>query len=335
MSKKDVEVVELNKRNFKGQSYSQLIVQVKGSLINRNIVNCLRRISYKDIPTYALNEQSIDIEFNNTIFNNDYMRLRLAQLPLFDINNDINFLPRKFWENVDYADIKREKFFEDKLNYELYLSAHNDTASNQNITTDALKFYKDGSQIDSPYKNIDPILLIQLKPAQTFKMRGRAVLGVGERADMWAAASNFYYSETKNDSFKVTIESQGQMDEYEILVKACEIAKKKLADIEELIKDKFKGMKLEKNKLVEIILSNEDCTIGNVINDGLQDNPDIVYSGAPEPDRLIKEVIIKFISRNDKVLDPLYDTIKMKIAHFDKLQKEITKVGKKYLNLSL
>lgn len=328
----NIEIIELSKRPHKDYLYSQLILQIKGQSINETVVNCLRRISYRNIPTYAFCDQSINIEFNDSIYNNDYMRLRLTQLPVFDIDNKIEFLPNKYWENVDYSDNKREKHPDDKKTIEIFINAHNDTAMNTNVTSDSIKYYIDGEKTDNKLAKIKPLLIIQLKPNQTFKAKAKAVLGVGEGGDQWAAASNCYYDKTDENSYKFMIESQGQMDEYEILVKACRIAQKKLQDISQLVSDSYKGTKIQKGKLIELVLTREDNTIGNVINDGLQNHSQVTYSGVSKPDLLIKEIIIKMISTSSDPLSPFFDVIKEKTELFVLLEKQFTKLGKKYIN---
>ena len=331
MSESNIEIVELYKRNFDKHDFSKLIIQMKGPSINNFIVNCLRRIAFKNVPTYAICENSISIEFNDSIFNNDYMRLRLAQLPLFDISNDIDFLQRKYWYEVDYSDNRREKNSLDDKHIELYLSAHNDTASDIDVSSDLIKYYKDGNKLDDPLAKIHPILIVQLRPNQTFKMKARAVLGVGERSDIWSSISTAYYEEINDNNFKFTIESQGQFDEYVILIKSCRIAKKKLEDIQKLVEENFKHHKIKKNELIEIILTNEDHTIGNIINNGLQSHPDIIYSGLSKPDLLIEEIIIKLTSNSEVPLKPLFDVIKNSTKIFDNIEKQLTKIGKKYI----
>lgn len=331
MSESNLEIIELYKRNFDKQDFSKLILQMRGSSVNNFVVNCLRRTAFKNIPTYAICEESITIEFNDSVFNNDYMRLRLAQLPLFNISNDIEFLQRKYWHEVDYSDNKRDKNPDDDKHIELYLNAHNDTASNIDVFSNSIKYYKDGNKIDDLLSKIDPVLIVQLRPNQTFKMKARAVLGVGERSDIWSSVSTMFYEEVKNDNFKLTIESQGQFDEYVILIKSCKIIKKKLEDIKKLVEENFKHHKIKKDELIEIVLTNEDHTVGNIINNGLQSHPKIIYSGLSKPDLLIEEIIIKLNSIDELPLKPFFDVIKENVHIFDIIEKQLTKVGKKYI----
>ena len=51
---------------------------------------------------------------NTSIFNNDYMRLRLAQLPILNTECDVIDLEPKFWQTIDYSDPKRERHEKEK-----------------------------------------------------------------------------------------------------------------------------------------------------------------------------------------------------------------------------
>jgi DNA-directed RNA polymerase subunit L len=330
--KKNINIKEVRKIPYNGYSYSQLVLQMDGDDIDNYTVNCLRRIAFNNIPTYALCSQSINIEFNDSIFNNDQMRLRLEQFPIFNVDNDILFLPTKYWKNIDYSDNKREKFPDDDKNIELYLSVHNDTTKNINVMSDDIKYYEDGEQIENKLAKIKPLLLVQLRPNQTFKAHAKAVLGIGERNDIWSSVSNFYFKQLNNHSYELFVESQGQIDEYSVLKKACQIAKKKLADIDQLINEKFKGSNIKKGDMIEITLTDEDHTIGNVINVGLQNHKDILFSGLAKPDLLIKEIKIKIRSNIDPPLKPLFEVIKDKIKVFDNIENIISSLGKKYIN---
>ena len=290
MANKSIEIIELSKRPYKGHTYSKLILQIRGTDAIPSTINGLRRAVYREVPTYALAPQAMTIEANDSVFNTDRMKLRLAQLPLFGLSNDITFLPRRFWYEVDYSDSKRDKHENDNINFEIYISAHNDTAINMDVTTDSVKFYHGGEQIQNIYKHIAPILIVQLKPNQAFKARCKAVLGIGERDDIWASASNCYYKEVGTRDYKFTMEGRGIMDEYEALIKSCCIIKKKLQDIKTTIGNEFKGSNYNTDKILEITLKNEDHTIGEIINEGIQNHPDILYAGISKRDLNIKEI---------------------------------------------
>lgn len=333
MVKDNIEIIQLKKLDYSGQQYSKLILQIKGDEINEYVVNALRRVAYNDIPTYALTDKSIDIEENTSIYDNDQMRLRISQIPIFNIKNKIVFLPRKYWENVDYSDIKREKMEGDNKKLELYLNVKNTTTKNMNVLSSSIKYYEDDNEIEDKFKKINPLLIIKLRPNESFKMRARAVLGIGENSDIWAGASNTYYDKIDENKFKFCMESQGQMDEYELLVKSCLIIKQKLKDVLKNITEEFNAKKYDAKKAIELELINEDHTIGNIVNNGLQEDEHIIFSGLKKTDMLIKNVIIKFKTSHKNPLFSFNRVIEKNLNLFDRLENKFRKLGGKYISI--
>ena len=332
MDKIDIKIIQLHKQPFEGLKASKLVLEFSGKTMNTSLVNSLRRLSYYYVPTYAFCEDSINIEQSISNFNPDMMRLRLAQFTYPNFKNKIVHLPEKYWKNVNYGNPNREKFPDDKDNIEMYINASNSTAETIDVTTNHVKFYENGEEViktDQKY----PCLIIKLRPNELFKCHARCVLGLGKRNDIWSAAGNTYYEQYDDDpnKFKFTIKSQGQMDEYEILHKSCSIMIKKLKDIKFFIGDKYKSTSVLQQKKVEIRLANEDHTLGNVINEYLQMNKNIAYSGLSKPDLLIDEVVIKILSMTNNPIKHVFETMDYLVEIYGVIQKEIQRLGSRYI----
>lgn len=313
---------ELLKREMKDFTSSRLILGIEGSDVSYAFINALRRTMIDDIPVYAFDPSTINIEFNDSVILTDALKLRLSNLPIFDIKNDIVFLSRKYWSHVDFTDPERPKHSDEK-NIELYINVHNDTLENQHYTTENVKMFIDGEQVKKAYKKTNPILLITLKPNQAFKAKLKAVLAVGELSNIYSGVSNCYY-EALNDSgnkFKLTIESQGQMDEYVLLNKACDILVKKLTDTLQNLENLLQ--KTDDDDLIEIKLINEDFTLGNLIVDNLQEHKDVTYAGAPKHDKLIKEIIIQYVTKSKNKIEPVKEVINKQIKLINSFKNQL------------
>ncbi|AYV78778.1 MAG: DNA directed RNA polymerase subunit L [Edafosvirus sp.] len=330
----DLTITQLEKKEFKDLISSKLVIQLTGKDANVVMANTLRRTSFDDIATYAFCNESINIEYNDTIFNSDYMRLRLSQIPIFNIENDVYFLPLKYWKKINYADPKREKHPDEKV-IQMYISSHNDTTEIMNVTTNHIKFYQDTMEIPNKYDSKYPILLVQLRPNETFKCQMKAVLGVGERNNIWAASSTAFYDELETNKINFTIESQGQMDEYEILVKACKIIQLKLETLKSDIQKKLTEGQIKPSQDIEIDFDGEDHTMGSLITYSLQDHPNITYAGVSKPDHLIKQIKIKMISTDDttSALDPFFEVLDHLKQIYGILENKIYQLGKKHIKL--
>ena len=62
---------------------SRLELDISGNNINHIIINTLRRITMSEIPIYVFNK--INIIDNTSIFNNNYIKLRIKNIPVMGI----------------------------------------------------------------------------------------------------------------------------------------------------------------------------------------------------------------------------------------------------------
>lgn len=322
----DIKIVQLLKKEFKGFQSGQLVLQFNGKSVNGPLINTLRRLAYEYVPTYAFCKSSIKIAENTSIFNNDYMRLRISQFTYPNFKHDVIHLPEKYWKNVDYSSTIREKFAGDKSTIEMNIKVTNNESENINVTTAHADFYENNIKVEKIDKNY-PSLIIQLRPGESFSMNATGALGVGMMNDIWAAAANCYYEMVDDDehNIKFTIESQGQLDEYEILKRSCLIVIKLFEEIKHDIGDNYMGVS---TKSLEIKLKNNDFTVGGVLNEFLQMNKNIVFSGLSKPDLLIKEVVLKIVSVEGNPTKYILETIDHVIKLFIEIEKQLGKLNK-------
>lgn len=326
----DISINKSQYRKHNGFTASKLILEFSGKDINAVILNTIRRVSFDDIPTYAF--AYVDIEHNDSVFNNDMMKIRLNQLPIFDVHSNIYYLHPIYWENVDYYDKNREKH-DKEIQIEAVVNYYNTKDEIFNVTTDNMSYYINGNQQKYANKNSnEPILLISLRPGETFKCHLKGCLGVGERSNIWAAAGQTYY-DVNEDSGKITFttESNGQMVEHDILIKACKLIKIKLKSIAQEIKNRVDTKEIMHNQVIFFELINEDHTIGNLINNCLQDHKDILFAGLSKPDHLIRAIKFKIssTSENTSPIKPFFESIEYLLNVFDHLEKQFLSLRKK------
>lgn len=283
---------------------SKLTLLFKGPLATPAVINTFRRIALEHIPTYTFNPENIKITNNKTIFDNDYMRLRLSQLIYPNIKNPIYTLDEKHTPLI----------------IELYINVSNTTNSNINITTNDVEFFIDGER-QTPFSKKYPFLLIQLRPGDEFKAHCKAELGIAYNvSDIFSSTRNSYYDVIKDDEILFSIESIGQYDEFDIMIKSCLIIKSKLLPIKKLLSDD------SDTKELKLVLDNQDHTIGNIINYYLQINKNVKFSGLSKPDLLLQQVVIKIIATTP-VIKIINNTI-------DKIIDDITDLEKQLLILA-
>ena len=321
----DIKIKEIKYQKHDDLLGSYLTLEFSGSDINTKFVNALRRVSMDDIPIYGFPAELINIEANTTIFNNDYMRLRLSQLPIFDVDSDLDYLERKY-ENagLNLNDINYVKYEKQKL-IEVYINSYNNTPENMNITTNDINYLEDGEPVEK-YSKKYPILLVQLRPNETFKAHMKAGLSNGMRSNIFAAASNCYYDD-EDGKILFTLESQGQINEYKILEKSCRYILKKLDDFKENFEEKLKQSKeYEKNSTLLFEFDNEDHTMGEILNTVFQDNPKVLFSGLSKMSPLERKIRIKIASEDStNPLEYMIESVQYLVNVYNQILKELKK----------
>lgn len=318
----DINIKEGEYHASNGLDAHWLTLLFSGKDFNIKIANTLRRVASVNVPIYALPPELINIDINTaTAFNNDYMRLRLSQLPVYGVDPEIFFLHEKYWNKINYADTKRDKHANEKV-IEYYINYHNNTQSVVSVTTNDLIINVDGNQIQ-PYSEKYPILLIKLRPNDKFKCHMRAALGVGEKNVIWNAARNCYYDEN-NETYEITIEGNDQFNEYELMIRSCKYLMKKLSDLKDFLNEMIASKQIIPEKKIHLKLDSEDHTLGELLNDHFQNHDDIAASGLSKPDYLIKSMLIKVtaVAKIDSPLNAMLETIDMlikKMSHIGKL----------------
>jgi DNA-directed RNA polymerase subunit L len=310
-SKIDINVKEL--KYIKAHKFisSKLVLDIDGKDMDFVISNTLRRIAYDDVPTYAF--VHVNIGHNNSKLNNDYMKIRLKQLPIYDISNEFDFVNPKYYQNVDYSAIDLERP-EGEQKIEFILTYHNNSNELINVTTNEGVYLIDGQKTPYPNRNPEePILIIQLHPNETFKCHLKAYIGIGEANNIWSGCviAHHEYEPSDRQKVKFTIESTGQISEYDLLIKCCKVALFKFNCIKSEIIDKINTKEISEGTTIYIQLANEDHTVGNLITHFLQEHNDIIFAGYSKPDQLIKSIFLKIACKNtlSSPINALFDVI--------------------------
>lgn len=325
----DIKIKQLHKQEFKDLKCSKLVVEFSGDTIHPSLVNSFRRMAMQDVPTYAFCDESIIIEMNTSKFDNDYMNLRLQQFTVPKIDVPVTILDDKYWKYVDYSDLNREKHQTDNNDINLVINTANLSNDTINVTTNDTKLYIDGvlsEKFDKKY----PLLIVKLLPNEVFKCTMKAVLGCGIRNNIWESAIS--YIEYDNiDKIKLTLESNGQMDEYNILHKCCEIMENKLKTLKERIDKNFNTPEITSQTYLKIVFDGESHTFGEVLNYFLQNNKNIGFSGVSKPDLLKDEIVIKIKSVSNNPLIPLFESMDYLVKVYEMIDVQIQKLGKNFI----
>jgi DNA-directed RNA polymerase subunit L len=262
----------------------------------------------EDIPSFAFNKDNIDITKNTSVYNNDYMRNRLENLPLIDVNfpldlDEYNIL-RKYIRGRKEFEEYSEKDTEDNEKYfTIYTNIVNNKDTYLNVTSDEIEFFNGTKKVKSFYKN--PLLVIRLKSGEEFEFSAKADKGIALNHSRYAVVGMCCYEMINENEFIFKLEPRGQLSISEILSRACKIIKYRL----ELIINKIKKIKFTSDNHGKIILNNEDHTFGNLIARGLQEHKGIEFAGYKLDHLLIRDVTIEYVINGGKSINEILNDV--------------------------
>ena len=333
----DITIEQMYYNKKKNHISSELALKFTGKDCNIKMLSTIRRVASNNVPTHAFNHANIQIEQNTCVaFNNDYMRLRLSQIPVFNLESKLSFLHNKYWKGVNYADTNREKHPDEK-NLKIYINSYNNSNEIKPITTKDIKCYLDNEQIEMFDINF-PILIVLLRPNDSFKAMMVASLGVGDEHSIYCACSNTWHTYEEDikengervfKSGELYIKSRGEQTEYKILNHACEYLLKKYDDLKLDIEHKINSKEITTEKELILTLDDEDFTIGEMLNFEMQEHKNILFCGLSKPDHQIKSIVFKIeTDGKKKPTDIIIETCDLIIKKIKQIQKSINKLIK-------
>ena len=332
-----INVKLINKEDDLGNS--RLEFKLAGSNINYIVANTIRRLTLSCIPIYAFNEFKFDK--NTSVFHNNYLKLRLRNMPVWGIDNTVEFVDTiketVVNEDKDYnyneeeddvvIDVDKQLNSSTLKQLTMYVTAKNKTNEITTVTTADAKFYCDEKQINTPYKVGIPI--VKLQPGQEIAFSAITQLGVEEKDTMFTPVCISVYKQVKEDEFDFVIESRGQITEARIIEVALINVERKLKNIIKLMNEKKSEESIKKIEMETdgmIVLFNEDNTMGNLISRGLQQHNSVEFAGYNLPHPLAKKVNIHYKLKSGASIKKVMEDV---VDYYIELFEEIGKIFSK------
>ena len=259
-----------------GKTDNKLHIEFSGKHVNYVLMNTLRRIALEYIPMYSFDPKNIEIAKNTSVYNNDIIRIRLSVFPIYELSNSKELISK-------LTEIQKDEYKEDSFQQlTMHFAVKNNTQDIINVTTDDCSFYMGDKKIDSIYKT--PLLIVKLKPGEEMNGSCRTSVGIGRQSAIYCPTQICCYEELDDNRFIFKIESDGQLDEKEILKRTCDVIIRKLNYVEEKLDD------VELDDEIDIMLEDEDHTMGNLITYYIQDHKNVSYAGYKQ-DHLLQRKI--------------------------------------------
>jgi DNA-directed RNA polymerase subunit L len=191
-------MIKINKIDFKILNQdnelgdSRLVFNMKGSNINYIVMNTIRRTILSDIPILAFTNFKIDK--NTSIFHNNYLKLRILHLPVWGIENTVNYINDKENKTSDNEEINFNNDNDelndiDNINYNNDDISDNDEKNynNEEINADSIEEINDDSNEDDNKKELSTIK--HLSMFVNYKNKSNNIISVTTND------AKFYYDE--------------------------------------------------------------------------------------------------------------------------------------------
>jgi DNA-directed RNA polymerase subunit L len=275
---------------------SRLEFNIKGNNINNVIVNTYKRVGTSKVPIYTFT--NTDITKNTSVYNNNYLKLRLKNLPVIGIKTEKDiFIPKKNKNQIEEEEIGFINIDDINMNVNedvnvssldkltMYLEYENNSDEIVSVGTDDCKFYLKEKQIKSPYPT--NVQLVKLQPKQIIKFSAITELGIEDISSIFSPVSIFTFRENSENDYDVFLESRGQLNEMEILRITYVNIMNDLDQIEKL---------LPEDNILEgkLTLNNIDHTLGNILSEGLQKHSNVIFAGYNMPHPLDTKIVLHF-----------------------------------------
>jgi len=345
----DIKVKTLEYKPHDGIDFSELKLELSGNDMDISLVNSFRRTCEKNIPILAFPRGLIKIIKNTVVaYDNDYMKQRLRFLPIFNNNlgldPKLDYLPEKYWKgmtDIDYFELSRPIHPAEKK-LEILMDVVNNTNDILYFNTNhkGFQIFIDNLKVpnESIYNKEFPCLIIPLRPKEAFICSMTAALGTGNEnhKNQWNSCTNTHHHYEGDIEIPAIVELRAcaLLDSYDICIRACNYMIIRCEYVKKIILNKCEAFD-DMNGQYEIILENEDSTMGEFLNSEFQ-KIDNFISGVMIPDKLVKSVTIKqemigdtSVKRFKKIVDKVFLRA---VARLETLKNKINKDNKNKKN---
>lgn len=294
-------------------------------------VNMFRTVALDLIPTYIFTTESIKILENTSVYNNDEIRLRISSFMVPDIEVPVKYLAKEFWPLNSPTYVHTNKDPEDTVDLQMYFKAKNTHAHDiLNVTTNNAEI-KLNNQPITPFSKNQPPVVVRLRPGESFIATMAGVLGVGRVDGLWSASHCYYGLDDENKHCNFSIDSLGQMDEYEIMRRACHIIKAEYSSIRSDVIDlvqKESNKKKSDSNLFKLLVDNRVDNFILVLGEFIQDNPRVIAAGSSKSSFFDDSTILSIYSPEVEVA--IEESINRIIELVNIVEQQINTLDPKY-----
>ena len=250
---------------------------------NIKVFNTIRRLILSEIPVYGFHPDNINIDSNTGVLHNDIIRHRISGLPIQLLKETNN----------------------EHLNISININIKNDNNDGQNleVNTDNC-IVKVNNNIRKNMFPSPPIIICNLKENQELVLNAVANYDKGAvNANYYDVGYSYFWEREKENIIVLTIEGKGQLECKDIFNKACNIYIEKLKEVQ----NKFHEHENIEKYNMEIMIENENYTMGDLLLYEIQNNKNIEFASFKKEHQSVNNIIININTNKSKTVKQIVD----------------------------
>lgn len=328
MSDIKIKIIEESKKLSVG--FTNLKFEMSGKDIDCVVSNTILRVIGSLVGSYAFNPDLFKYTDKEKrvmpIYNRSEIDLRLENIPIsyklqqpknyfdrcIELENKI-YNPDIFTSKSDLDILKEQEKIdiENIKNLNMHVNVVNDTDDIINVTTSNknVTFYYDSKEINNVFNDGYECLLIDLKPKQEFECTCYTDFNIPMYHDRYKTCCAVGHEIIDDKKIIIYLESYGQISERDIIKRACELIKRRLLLLKNVVIGNIKSDNKNKG---ELMIENENDTFGYLLFSRLLNNKDIeacTYSREHLEQYKIKLEYITKSKDFDKILNEVVNDI--------------------------
>lgn len=308
-------------------------------------VNALRRTILTDISTWCIEEKSVQLLENTSVFDNEFVAHRLSLIPIRssldieydelhircskknDVEEEIGVYVRDFEITDENGNIVNPDTLFPYLNILLLKLSYQQSISFE-CTLVKNSVYEGGSSIHCPVCTCIHQFGVDEKQIEE---KTKEMTPEEKRSFMMNDAQRVVQYNSRGDPaiYHMTVESIQQYEVREIVQMGFELLKERLQKFRRDLETKNERIEVREGSvfedILEILVKNETDTLGNLVSAYMGIREEVYYSGYVIPHPLKREVLFKIKLQEKNDVDTIFQLYANVVGEIIELMEDVKK----------
>ena len=282
---------------------------------NASLVNAIRRVIFQSVPNYGFDADGIDIKTNTTVLNNDELRQRLSNFPVFGLEHGPATFQSFLTRHRDLVVMNDTSCPEGRgpapppaLMISCRITHDRPGVDLLPLMTADCRFSVDGKEVSDPYRSA-PLLLCYLHPGEELAFTATSRMATPRISASYIIGNAYFVGMKGDEDFLFTVESRAEVSAAEVFRRATVILLEKVDAFVASAEGGHEGV---------LPVARDKYTLSGLITDYMQGHKDVEYAGYRCPHMLddASEILFRLAPKAQlgRVLSDAAASIKKDVA---------------------